>query len=83
GLHEVLRAELRGSGVRATLVSPGPVDTALWDPVDPDRRPGFTKRAQMLKAEDVAEAVLFVATRRDEVAIPEMRIVPETWKPRT
>ena len=30
-LHEVLRAELRGSGVRATLVSPGPVDTTLWD----------------------------------------------------
>ena len=47
-LHEVLRAELRGSGVRATLVSPGPVDTELWDPIDPDNRPGFTPRAQML-----------------------------------
>jgi len=33
-LHEVLRAELRGSGVRATLVSPGPVDTTLWDGID-------------------------------------------------
>ncbi|HXY18595.1 MAG TPA: SDR family oxidoreductase [Gemmatimonadales bacterium] len=83
GLHEVLRTELRGSGVRATLVSPGPVDTPIWDPVDPDRRPGFTKRAQMLKPEDVAEAVLFVATRRAEVAIPELRLMPETWKPRT
>ena len=78
GLHEVLRAELRGSGVRATLVSPGPVDTALWDPVDPDRRPGFTKRAQMLKAEDVAEAVLFVVTRRDEVHIPDLLIEPRS-----
>lgn len=82
GLHEVLRRELRGSGVRATLVSPGPVDTAIWDPVDPDARPGFTKRAQMLRPDDVAEAVLFVATRRDEVAIPELRIVPEPWSPR-
>ena len=45
-LHEVLRAELRGSGVRATLVSPGPVDTALWDEIDPDTRPGFTPRAR-------------------------------------
>jgi NAD(P)-dependent dehydrogenase (short-subunit alcohol dehydrogenase family) len=27
GLHEVLRVELRGTGVRATLVSPGPVST--------------------------------------------------------
>jgi NAD(P)-dependent dehydrogenase (short-subunit alcohol dehydrogenase family) len=82
GLHEVLLAELRGSGVRATLISPGPVDTPIWDPVDPDARPGFTKRAEMLKPEDVAEAVLFVATRRPEVAIPELRIVPGTYVPR-
>ena len=33
GLHEVLRAELRGTGVHATLISPGPTDTPLWDPV--------------------------------------------------
>jgi NADP-dependent 3-hydroxy acid dehydrogenase YdfG len=83
GLHEVLRKELHGTGVHATLVSPGPVDTAVWDAVDPDARPGFTKRAHMLKTEDVAEAVLFVATRRDEVAIPELHIVPGTWTPRT
>lgn len=83
GLHEVLLRELRGTGVRATLVSPGPVDTAIWDPIDPDARPGFTPRAQMLKAGDVAEAVLFAATRRDGVAIPELRIVPEPWAPRT
>ena len=83
GLHEVLRRELRGTGVRATLVSPGPVDTALWDPVDPDHREGFTRRAQMLRTDDIAAAVLFVATRRDGVAIPELRIVPEPWAPRS
>jgi NAD(P)-dependent dehydrogenase (short-subunit alcohol dehydrogenase family) len=49
-LHEVLRVELRGTGVRATLVSPGPVDTPLWDPLDPDSREGFTPRAAMLRA---------------------------------
>ena len=32
-LHEVVRAELAGTGVRASLVSPGPVDTAAWDEV--------------------------------------------------
>jgi NAD(P)-dependent dehydrogenase (short-subunit alcohol dehydrogenase family) len=82
GLHEVLLAELRGTGVRATLIAPGPVDTPLWDAVDPDARPGFTRRADMLQPEDVAEAVLFVATRRPEVAIPELRIVPGTCVPR-
>jgi len=83
GLHAVLLKELHGTGVRATLLSPGPVDTAIWDAVDPDTKPGFTRRAQMLEPEDVAEAVLFVATRRDQVAIPELHIVPGTWAPRT
>lgn len=73
-LHEVLRAELRGSGVRATLVSPGPVDTPLWDPVDPDGRPGFTPRAAMLLATDVADAVLYVATRPMSVCVDELRL---------
>jgi NAD(P)-dependent dehydrogenase (short-subunit alcohol dehydrogenase family) len=78
GLHAVLQKELRKSGVRATLVSPGPVDTAIWDAVDPDAKPGFTPRSRMLRPEDVAEAVLFVVTRRDEVEIPELQIEPRS-----
>jgi ribitol 2-dehydrogenase len=76
GLHGVMAAELAGTGVRATLLAPGPVDTALWDAVDPDSRPGFTPRAAMLRAADVAAAVLFVVTRPAHVAIPEMLIEP-------
>jgi len=78
GLHGVLARELRTSGVRATLVSPGPVDTAIWDAVEPDARRGHTPRSRMLKPEDVAEAVLFVATRRDQVHIPELHIEPRS-----
>jgi NADP-dependent 3-hydroxy acid dehydrogenase YdfG len=74
GLHEVLREELRGSGVRATLVSPGPVDTPLWDPVDPDRRPGFTPRAMMLSPEAVADAVLYVLSQPPDVNVDELRL---------
>jgi len=76
GLHGVLAAELAGTGLRAALVAPGPVDTGLWDPVDPDARPGFTRRRDMLRAEDVADAVLFVATRPAHVVIPELHIEP-------
>ena len=72
-LHEVLRAELRGSGVRATLVSPGPVNTDIWDPIDPDNRPGFTPRAQMLGASDVAEAIRWVLAAPTAVNIEELR----------
>ena len=74
GLHEVLREELRGSGVRATLVSPGPVDTSLWNAVNPDTRPGFTPRAQMLSAAAVAGAVRYAVTLPDDVNIDELRL---------
>jgi NADP-dependent 3-hydroxy acid dehydrogenase YdfG len=73
-VHEVLREELRGSGVRVSLVSPAQVDTAIWDAIDPDHRPGFTPRAQMLRPEAVADAVLFVLTRGAEVNIDELRL---------
>jgi NADP-dependent 3-hydroxy acid dehydrogenase YdfG len=73
-LHEVLRLELRGSGVRATLVSPGPVDTGAWDRIDPDNRPGFTPRTSMLRAAAVADAVLYAVTRSPDVNIDELRL---------
>lgn len=73
-LHEVLRQELRGSGVRATLVSPGPVDTDIWNEVNPDTRPGFTPRAQMLDADAVGDAVRFAVTRPATTNIDELRI---------
>ena len=73
-LHDVLRAELRGSGVRATLVSPGPVDTPLWDPVDPDRREGFTPRSRMLMPEAVARTVLYAVTQPKDVNVDLVRL---------
>jgi NAD(P)-dependent dehydrogenase (short-subunit alcohol dehydrogenase family) len=76
GLHETLLAEYRGTGVRLTLVSPGPTDTAVWDPFDPDNREGFIPRAAMLRPIDVAEAILFVATRPPHVLIDWLRLGP-------
>jgi NADP-dependent 3-hydroxy acid dehydrogenase YdfG len=73
-LHEVLRGELRGSGVRTTLVSPGPVDTALWDAVDPDTRPGFTPREQMLSPAAVAAAVRYAVSQPADVNVDELRL---------
>ncbi|MBA3260016.1 MAG: SDR family oxidoreductase, partial [Gemmatimonadales bacterium] len=76
GLHETLVAEFRGSGVRLTLVSPGPVDTTIWDPFDPDHREGFPPRAAMLRPADVAAAILFVVTRPLHVHIDWLRLGP-------
>ena len=76
GLHEALAAEYRGTGVRFTLVSPAATDTPMWDPVDPDARPGFLRRAQMLRPEDVADAVLFAATRPAHATVEWLRLAP-------
>lgn len=73
-LHEVLRAELRGSGVRVTLVSPGPVDTSLWDDIDPDSREGFTPRSQMLAPNAVAAAVVFALSQPPDVDVELVRL---------
>jgi NAD(P)-dependent dehydrogenase (short-subunit alcohol dehydrogenase family) len=76
GFHETLLAEYRGSGVRLTLVSPGSTDTKIWNGVDPDNRPGFTPRAGMLRPGDVAEAILFAATRPPHVLLDWLRLGP-------
>jgi len=76
GLHETLLAEYRGTRARLTLVSPGPTDTGIWDRFDPDSRPGFPRRSAMLRPADVADAVLFVATRPPHVQVDWLRLGP-------
>jgi NAD(P)-dependent dehydrogenase (short-subunit alcohol dehydrogenase family) len=76
GLHQVLREELRGSGVLCSLVSPGPTDTSAWDPVDPDSREGFIPRARMLRPGNVAEAVRWIAGLPGHVDVDWLRLGP-------
>lgn len=70
GFHEVLLEELRGTGVRATLMEPAATDTGIWDPLEPDRRDDLPSRAEMLRPADVAGAVLFAVTRPPGVQLP-------------
>lgn len=74
GLHEVLVQELRGTGVRATLVEPAATDTPIWDPHDPDRRDDLPSRNLMLSADAVADAVLYAITRPPDVHIPSVSV---------
>jgi NADP-dependent 3-hydroxy acid dehydrogenase YdfG len=73
-MHEALRAETRGTGIRASLVSPSATDTTIWDPYRPDESPTLPSRADMLKPEAVAQAVLWVATQADGVNVDEVRL---------
>jgi NADP-dependent 3-hydroxy acid dehydrogenase YdfG len=76
GMHEVMTAEVANTGVRTTLVSPGAVDTDMWNAIDPDSKPGFRKRKDMMRTEDVAEAVLFAVTRDARMTVTEIRLAP-------
>lgn len=69
GLHQVLAEEVRGTGVRATLVEPAATNTAIWDPLDPDSRDDLPPRSTMLTPDDVARAVLFAVTQPPEVEV--------------
>lgn len=74
GFHQVLETEITGSGVTACLIEPSATDTPLWDALDPDRDSDLPNRADMLRSEDVAEAVLWVCSRPGTVRIPVLQI---------
>ena len=74
GLHEVLRGELVGTGVRATLVSPSAVGTDLWEGLDADTRAQFPARNEMLDPGAVARSVVYAVTQPAGVNVDEIRI---------
>jgi NADP-dependent 3-hydroxy acid dehydrogenase YdfG len=82
GLHEVIAIEVARTGVRTTLVSPGRVDTEMWDGVDPELRPDAAGRRVMMRAEDVADAVLWAVTRAPRVDVTEIQMMPTIDKAR-
>jgi NADP-dependent 3-hydroxy acid dehydrogenase YdfG len=74
-VHEVLRAELRGSGIRTSLISPASTDTEIWNSVtvtDPAGKPHSTR--PMLSPDDVVAAVVFALTQPERVNIDELRL---------
>lgn len=79
GLTDTLRMDLQGTSIRVTLVDPGMVKTAFFDNrLQGDRHKVDALFAGMtpLRAEDIAEAVIFCATRPAHVSIHEINIMP-------
>jgi NADP-dependent 3-hydroxy acid dehydrogenase YdfG len=71
-----LAAEEKDSGIRVSVIYPGEVDTPILE-----SRPSAVSsehRQQILQAEDVAAAVVFVATLPARVSVPELVIKPTT-----
>lgn len=72
-LHEVVRAELRGTGIRTTLISPTHVATSIWDAIDPAERPEATGSG-LLNPRTVADAMLYALLAPPEVNVDEIRL---------
>lgn len=79
-LSHSINAEERVNGIRACAILPGEVATAILD--QRPNPPSAADRQAMLQAEDVAAAVVFVATRPHRVTIDELWITPTIQRDR-
>lgn len=71
GFSRVLAEEMRPHGVRVGVLSAGATDTPLWDAM-----PGAPPRDRMLRADQVAEAALFMAGLDANATLEEMTLLP-------
>jgi NADP-dependent 3-hydroxy acid dehydrogenase YdfG len=61
-----LREELRGTGVRVTLIEPGMVDTPFFDAPKPEA----------LRADDIARAVVYALQQPAGIDVHELMVLP-------
>ena len=75
-LTESLIEEYRHSGIRITSVSPGPVDTGIWEhKLEP---PPKEERARMLRPSDIADIFTWLLDRPARVHISDITVTPWT-----
>jgi NAD(P)-dependent dehydrogenase (short-subunit alcohol dehydrogenase family) len=71
GFSRVLAEEMRPHGVRVGVLSAGATDTPLWDAM-----PGAPARDRMLRAGQVAEAALLMASLGPNATLEEVTLLP-------
>lgn len=71
GFSRALAQEVRTRGLRVITVSPGSVDTPMWDGMS-----WSPPREKMLRAEEVAEAVLAALTISEGSTVDEILLMP-------
>jgi NADP-dependent 3-hydroxy acid dehydrogenase YdfG len=80
GISEALRQELLEDNIRVTMVEPGAVETELPEHItDEEAREGLNamlEQLEPLKAEDIANAIVYVVTQPQRVSVNEILIRP-------
>lgn len=73
-LTEALIEEYRGSSVRISSISPGPVDTTIWEhKVEP---PSAPERARMMRPSDLAEVIAWMLARPPTLHVGDITVTP-------
>lgn len=75
GFAESLRKEVNDKGIRVTLIEPGAVDTDM-QPQSTDEKKQATEQSEMLKAEDIAAAVIYALSQDERCDVAEIRLKP-------
>lgn len=75
-LTETLIRECRGSNIRISSISPGPVATSIWShKITP---PSEEEQKKMLRPKDIAEIAGFLISMPENVHIRDIEVTP--WK---
>ena len=72
GFARALTSEVRRQGVRVIDVAPGPVDTPIWGQYDTP-----LEREDMLKPEEVAEAIISAMTVSETQVLQDVLLLPQ------
>lgn len=73
-----LRRQVAPAGVRVGAVAPGPVVTALLDDWPKAKMEEALANGSLMQPQEVADAVLFMVTRRPGITVRDLVILPST-----
>ncbi|UYY78511.1 SDR family oxidoreductase [Sphingomonas sp. R1] len=76
---ETLRKEVAAKNIKVSVIQPGSVDTDMQECSDDEKAEAVAK-AEMLHAEEIAEAIRFVLTRGSASDVVNLRIEPRVQK---
>ena len=75
---ETLIQEYRGTGIRISSISPGPVATQIWS--HKTNPPSEEAKKRMLRPENIADIAAFIISSPSNVHIRDIEVTPWNWQ---
>lgn len=72
GLALSTKEELRKDNIQLTLITPGAVDTDIWEHID-----GTFDHSQMVTPEEIAKSVVFAIKHSESCTVDEIQVTPK------